>query len=129
MKTLFETWEAIKMLTENPKLKFKDISCYRYISSDGCAVYVSYGKNEDIEPFKLENGTLEDKWQLIKEPVDFMIAVKAFDSGKTIRCETDITVHTYENLTSDGKLIDYSFDAAISSKEILEGKWYIKEDE
>lgn len=91
----YKTWEVIKMLSENPKLRFRDCS-YETV------VIVGTGKGSLGTSF-LEvcessfgdktldgNVDLESEWTLIQqEPVDFMTAVK---SGKRIRIEHELEI-------------------------------------
>lgn len=70
-----KTWEMIKKLTENPHKEF--------VRCDGLVVRI----NKYME-LTWESGyshlRIDDEWQEVKKPVDFMTAVK---SGKNIALE------------------------------------------
>lgn len=71
------------------------------------------------------------------KPVPFMEAVKAYSEGKTIRCEvvpsTTNQVYEYEPCGNGIALHGYKLSTykgsgtAVTTKEILEGKWFIEE--
>jgi len=139
----YSTSEAIAMLEKNPKLVFKaevcvcgDIgtgkrvrmwvnSCHE-IKIDGFSVGARHGLNTN------------DEWELVQLPVDFITAVKAYSEGKTIRCETGnnepsfysrevaISVLTGKKIYGSTCLID-NHGGTITTKEILEGTWYVEE--
>ena len=75
-----KTWEMIKELTENPEKKFKR-------KTDGLEIRNICGR------FNWEPGYtflgVNDEWEEVKEPVDFMEAVK---SGKRITLKTNVYV-------------------------------------
>jgi len=105
----YKTWEVIKMLTENPTLKFrKNYSCTIMQSEDG---HIVDGNGE---------------WVLVQEPVDFMTVVK---SGKKIKVKHEsIIIFGFEYPRALlSKLVDGCNN--LEFKEILtEGKFYIEED-
>ena len=68
------TWEVIKALTENPKLKFVD-GIGRDISIRNGVTTVRYGDENSIFD-------IDEDWDLVQEPVDF---VTALTCGKLIR--------------------------------------------
>lgn len=68
----------------------------------------------------------------IQKPVSFMEAVKAYSDGKTIRCDYkefngEETTNIYKYGGID-KPIEDTCNFGISTREILNGKWYIKEE-
>jgi len=113
----YKTWEAIKMLTENPKLHFKSQDTTLKIDSI----------NKDIEKVNRNDINIyiniNDEWELVQQEVPFVEAIKAHKSGKTIYCLNGNSKATYERkeLTDRNKV-------TITDGEILEGHWYIKED-
>lgn len=131
----YKTWEAFKILEENPesRLKFKTVTdngtvlilrvggfgYYHITNIDGAAK----GASDNLH---INN----QEWELVKEPVDFIEAIKAYDEGKTIICKLDFGDIAYEpkRQTEYGRVLE-SWSEAIGTKEILEGKWYIQEDE
>jgi len=74
MKT-YKTSEMIAMLEKNPKLKFINKNGY-IVCSDGCFIKI-------CDSYHL---SLQEDWQLVREPVPVWEAIKAFKEGKTISC-------------------------------------------
>lgn len=66
------------------------------------------------------------KLQVIQKPVSFMEAVKAFSKRKVIECELNGEKFIYGDEYKN-QLMD-SNELAVGPNEILNGKWYIKED-
>jgi hypothetical protein len=63
------------------------------------------------------------------QPVPFMGAVKAYSEGKTIRCESECGVWRYKKETGTGHMWDIGKpDSVITSTEILEGRWYVEDN-
>jgi len=97
-----------------------------FVSNDGWQVYI---KNDTI----LEEIPPEPE----PKPVPFMEAVKAYSEGKTIRCEVvpSVTnqVYEYEPFGNGIELHGYKLatykgsGTPVTTKEILEGKWFIEE--
>ncbi len=114
-----KTWEMIKELSENSKKKFKR-------KTDGLEIRSMCGR------FNWEPGYtflgVNDEWEEVKEPVDFMTAIK---SGRFIKVEHELITHCrysdYERL--DLLMLDLADVYAESDlTEILEnGKWYIED--
>lgn len=128
MKT-YKTWEAYKMLTENPNLKFKDEFGYYLVIEDNAFTL----KDELGKDVEYVCNTFEDKWTLVQNPVDFMTAVK---SGEKIKVEHE-TMKSFEfkcgkeytTLFAIFEELGKNLDS-ISIREILtEGKFYIEEQE
>jgi hypothetical protein len=76
-----KTWEMIKMLEENPELKFK--------CSESRPVLRIYGpglvwetKDGSMTPASM---ILSDDWQLVRTPVTWQEALQAWVDGKTIK--------------------------------------------
>jgi hypothetical protein len=129
----YKTWEAIKMLVENPKLKFKntvEINGINLIGVNGLVICWFTDDGAPISRFTPKLNELD--WELIQEPVDFLTAVKAYSEGKTIRCEYNGEVTKYEN----GKNCMYRLmvinhknasTRTVEANEILYGTWYVEE--
>lgn len=89
MKT-YKTWEVIKMITENPNLKFKNKnSDTRYTkiikcSKNGYIAMDNTSRNNQI----IGNIMFNEEWMLIQEPVSF---IEAIESGKKIKVEHELT--------------------------------------
>lgn len=140
-----ETWEMIKTLTENPTLKTRAkvadggyfecfVTANKYLrfsryTQDGVLV-------DSTVPRGGVNGNIliNSEWELVPQEVPFIEAVKAFSEGKTIRCKVGegVVNYTYtpDSLTkckniSFGYSLGYDRNTAISTREILEGTWYI----
>ena len=138
MKT-YKTWEVVKMLTENPKLMFKNER------HGGILEYSKSGqeelvllKDEEQKDFlitsllkpviKSANGNINDEWTLIQQPVTFMEAIKAYSEGKTIVCNSSsFGARTYDPSNNLCKVLDNS-NNALTHNEILKGTWTILED-
>lgn len=134
MKT-YKTWEAIKILTENPSLEFiradvhTEDTNYLKLSVDTVNTPTYTGKKLRYRNKWDSNQDFSDAlnaiWTLVKQPVDFMTAIKAYDEGKTIICERSNlpkTIYKKNQIT-----LKDQYDRAISTYEILKGKWYIEE--
>lgn len=127
---MFKTWEVIKALSENPKLKFKNHSNTIEIdSSTGIVVW----SGRDKEPFILFSNApggvdnLHLRWTIAPEPVDFVTALKAFQDDKTIICEQEYLSEKKIYIGEYSDILEDQNGEAVSAKEILNGKWYIEE--
>ena len=133
----YKTWEVIKMLTENPKLKFQDNYKQEISIINGT---LSYEKTKS--PFVLnivnyvnENnsttiGTIEVlKWNLVQEPVPFMEAIAHMQKGGIAR------QRGLKYYFSGGTLFGGNFagnernGCGVNFKEyMLENNWIIEEE-
>lgn len=136
----YKTWEAIKMLTENPKLKFKLIEeesdalleASGVLTADGTelrAGYLYYTNGTKYPRTAIGEVSIEDEWELVQQEVPFIEAIKAFSKGKTIYDIGNKKNIYNPNIVTDPclSLVDRN-DNPITSDEILNGHWYIKED-
>lgn len=122
----YKTWEVIKMITENPKLKFKN-----YLGEEMVYAlnYIRFFRNgENVSLYGIAG---DEEWTLMQEPVDFMTAVK---SGKRIKIEHELINHldifTEYNCLDDALNELVSYCNALDTKKVLtEGKFYIEEQE
>ena len=71
------------------------------------------------------NITAEDEWKLVREPVDFMTAIKAYEMGKTIKCDTEGIGTRIHKPDHNNILVD-NRKAPITTNEIINGKWLIE---
>jgi hypothetical protein len=74
--------------------------------------------------------TKDDEFIKIERQVNFMDAIKANKEGKTIKVIVKDKTYTY--YPKDNEFMELSAKethAGLSTSEILEGKWYIEEDE
>jgi hypothetical protein len=136
----YKTWEVIKMLTENNKLKFRTVDNYT-LANNGYGLLQAYsnaGKQIDWSG----NIQLKDEWTLVQQPVSFMEVLK---STKAIRVEDEF-INTLEANECDKEFLDdllrgefktlddllYYLSFYADEKELrdilLNGKWYIEED-
>lgn len=129
----YKTWEVIKMLEENPKLKFEaaeELGEEKTISIKNNRI--CWG-GKDRFPLYVLIGKKATEWTLVQEPVSFMEAVKAYGKGKTINCECQNDVFHYipkyaEEDQANWNDLLANGEFQITSYEILNGKWYIEED-
>lgn len=131
----YKTWEAFKMLTENPKLQFKlhvtdNIKRILKCRDDYffCLEYMD-GKLTPKENYGGNfngNVSLDEEWTLINQEVSFTHAIEEWQNGKTIYCILSNTKIIY-NHEHDGLLVDQN-EHPMSSIEMSKGHWYINED-
>lgn len=81
--------------------------------------------NSNLTPFKLDN-----EYEKVQEPVDFLTAVK---SGKKLIVSheliTDSFYNEYRRLSDILEALGNNYFSAQVSDIILNGKWYIEEDD
>jgi hypothetical protein len=114
----YKTWEVIKMLDENPKLKFRcltDCGLHKNISVINNTVCWA----KDLPLYVAVDS--EIKWSLVQQPVSFMEAVQAFKEGKTIT-EMYSPFHSIYG-KNEARMME------ISAEEILTGNWFMEECE
>lgn len=120
MKT-YETWEVIKALSENPKLKFKtDSQGYGY-GHEVCLWIDKGGNLVADEVIKQDHPTtcerwLKATWQLVRTPVTWQEAIQAWVDGKTVRCECKECGYC---------LFQCPFDDRFCGKGFKSGVWFI----
>ncbi|TGE35916.1 hypothetical protein E4K67_22635 [Desulfosporosinus fructosivorans] len=104
-----KTWEMIKELTENPKLKFKRLCDSRifYCGNSGY-LYREPGMSEVIG--------IDEDWELISQEVTWQEAIQAWVDGKTVRCKKDREIIYF------GSWPDFIADKT----NFTDGKWYIE---
>jgi hypothetical protein len=130
----YETWEAFKMLGENPKLKFETIKT-KYenmvLFVDDCGYYVLHEKGNEskhIEP--CGNLNQNDKWQLVRQPVTWQEALQARIDGKTIICKncggcndgSKCMLAESRTFFQSKKVMD------VCTNQLKTGTWYIEDD-
>lgn len=119
---VYKTWEAIKILQENPTTEFKD--------KTGRILKLTSELNKLHILTVNHFFNIDAEWTLIQKPVPFMEAIRALDEGKDIYCEIDSgKLHYKSGISPNGyyAVLD-EFEGPITTKEILQGKWYIEED-
>ncbi|APM39437.1 hypothetical protein [Clostridium kluyveri] len=132
MEKIYKTWEAMKMLTENPKLKFK-------VESGDCTqtlLLVSGGIRVDCEGCygcQTCSLRLDGKWKEVQGPVTFMEAVESDGRvkvehvllSKLTKCR-ESTLKQYNPLCDLMYLLGRELLSSELKEVILNGKWYIK---
>jgi hypothetical protein len=132
----YKTWEVIKMLEENPKLKFESednelnfkltlfITEYGYLEMDNKAC------SNDV----LGNLSVNSLWTLVQQLVNPMQAIKALHEGNSIYCILKGDTYVYEASMGhkcigrlDGYTLDDDSDMVMTTDELLNGTWYIGE--
>ena len=126
----YKTWEVVKMLTENPKLKFKntvEVDDINLIGVDGLEIF--WFTDDGVRASRFTPKLNELDWTLIQQPIPFMEAAKAYSEGKTIRCERkDIkedSIYEFKGI-SNSPMTDETGNP-VSCVEILEGRWYVED--
>jgi hypothetical protein len=129
----YKGWEILKMigegeLKEGTKL-IGDTGLDYVVKKqlEGTSLVLGYVSNEDYPRSPALQGRT---FSLVQEPVPFMDAAQAFNEGKNIRCEVGGNSFVYKaqenSLDELGfALIDYVHGYPVSTKEILNGKWFV----
>lgn len=133
MKT-YKTWEIIKMLSENPKLKFKKHSPGNSIVLGaqviGFSSFLKLYRTDFTDKTLNNNIKLDEEWTLIQEPVSFMEAVQ---SGKKMECKHEKLYgdedlgYKYNSLATVLYLLQSRYTSEEITNIITEGKFYIEE--
>ena len=128
----YKTWEMIKMLTENPKLRYKSQNGYIASIEQKSGLFVwqhpqgTSGISHNLRLLSSANGDCEaDNWQLVREPVPWQEALQAWASGKTIKCvinKCDAHPHIFDNFH-----LKSSMPCPCTRDMIKDGKWYIED--
>jgi len=106
----------IKMLTENPKLRFKRQSTESIYELGESEFLTVVGKS-----YCSANIRIDDEWTLVREPVPVWEAIKALTEGKVVECIAD------KCSGCDGKCKGCVFpgDRVLSIEMVKTGTWYI----
>jgi len=130
----YQTWEVIKALTENPKLKFGAVNEYNPSKIPDCIVLVNEEGDivwsEDEDTIYLSSAHIHYKWILMEETkeVTFIEAVKAFSEGKIIVCKRKGVEERYKPADEYSTLgiLKNTWGTQLNCKDVLEGKWFIE---
>ncbi len=118
-----KTWEMIKEITENPEKKFKEKSFGQVEMFKG---YLVQSSNMDI--IVINKDILEKEWEEVKEPVDFMAAVKSGKRFKLINKDDAEGVLTrYMDLNTFMNTLANMWSKELSKAILTEGKFYIED--
>ncbi|CDV96384.1 Hypothetical protein DPCES_5386 [Desulfitobacterium hafniense] len=130
-----KTPEMIKALAENPELMFEhkkgDWKRVVRISNNGY-FYLDIYKNDELIPDSLGGGgfngnvNAEYEWELVRVPVDFMTAIKAYAEGKKIRVVWGSDERIYGTKDKAYPILDNRGEG-ISVEEILNGVWFVED--
>ena len=131
----YTTLEIIEEIMQDHKLEFEANSTF--IPNKICMGLfnrIVWKHNNQVLPMSVN--VFNTKWTKVQQPVSFMDAVKAYHEGKKIKCVLDDfeLIFNFDRNTTKryGRSIlgtltttyDYS---SITTREILEGAWYIEE--
>lgn len=117
MKT-YKTWEAIKMLTENPTLKFIN-KCDNIIGVNRVGFIVLF-RNDNSVNTDLFRKNVDTDWALVQEPVTFM---EAINSGKRIKSAYSDDYNSVEETMS---LLGGLTEKTVLK--VLNGEWFIESE-
>ena len=82
---------------------------------------------EKFTPHFFTKDFINKEFRIVQQEVPFLEAAKAYDDkGKAIECKLGEATYIYKHKGSE--LIDEN-DHAVSADEILNGKWFIKEED
>jgi hypothetical protein len=110
--------QVIIALNENKKLKFKNGEFTLWVNKCGYLMLTdSLGHNR-----YLNNIHISDEWELIKEPVTFMDALKAYCEGKKIKVQCSDYSDCFIRESNE-----YDTFLRVPPTVILKGKWYIED--
>lgn len=128
------TWKMIKELTENPEKEFVSYELQGsrdVLKTKSIKGAIRFSNEEGNWHEVLIGVDLGREWEEVKQPVDFMTAVK---SGKRIRIEHDlVNEFGVEDLTHFSSIdcLLYALGEDYNAKEvkdiIVNGKWYIED--
>lgn len=127
--------EVYKILESQPHRKFRNVKSnglqeiplrsIMYLDRDG---YIANEYNHTLCGL-----CVDSEYELIPEKVDFMTAIQAYAEGKTIKCAI-VSDDGINYIPGNSNIINYFgtkladiLGNPITTKEILEGKWYIED--
>jgi hypothetical protein len=90
----YKTWEVVKMLNENPKLRFeakiyKDCTVAMWIDKNDGDLLANEIKSAPDFPCTNKEW-LNAKWTLVKTPVTWQEALQALIDGERVKCICDV---------------------------------------
>lgn len=121
----YKTWEIIKMLGENPNLRFKAVpySEGKMTFEEVCLVngVLCWGGN-NAYPLQVAIGKYDIDWQLVETPVTWQEALQAWAEEKTVICKFNDINEEYICFSND-------YDTHLTRYQILYGQWFIVPEE
>lgn len=124
--------QVIDKFERNSNLKFQFVRNEDYRVEDGAIIHLdnfSRIVNEENEPI-LSNFSLKDRFILLNQSVDKIMAFKAFSKGKTIYCECHNDRLHYKPMPSNEftAMENIENQEPVSVEELLYGKWFVEEE-
>jgi hypothetical protein len=124
-----KTWEMIKMLSENPKLRFKCSGSGSVIIRNGGFLMWKHtdGRTEHASMI------FDTDWQLVRTPVTWQEAVQAILDGKTVICMCEGCYYCERECEGyGGCTIDRKFTYTLGTgrpcwEQFRTGTWYIED--
>jgi hypothetical protein len=130
-------YELMKLTKENPsKYKGKRYKYIRGAKPRDCKdrtheeFYISkYGEfliEKSIFKLFISDDTEVEE---IQQPIPSLEAIKAYEEGKTVRCEIDGKIFIFEGKYENGKLRESLYDTScnsITANQILRGTWFVE---
>ena len=116
--------QAMAKLEENQKLKFKDQ--YGFIVSLNENGYLVLKRNGVTTPldWSLKVASSQclkaDNWEEAQEPVDFMMAFKAWQEGKLVSLKVEDDLSRRKQVRKDYCTMNFNM------RDVESGKWYIE---
>ncbi len=120
---MLKTWEVYKMALENPKAKFKRLAHKETFELNEKGQLISIFSDAAKTDYACPK--IDEEWELVREPVDFMAAIKAYANGKRIRVVWSSDERIYGTKDKAYPILDNKGEG-ISVEEILDGKWFIE---
>lgn len=116
----YKTWEVVKILMDNPRLRFEakinKKKSNMWIDTDG-DLAMDVVKTAPDYPIT-DNEWLNAEWQLIETPVTWQEALQAWAEEKTVICKFNDINEEYICFSND-------YDTHLTRYQILYGQWFI----
>ena len=116
----YKTWEVVKMLMENPRLRFEakinKKKSNMWIDTDG-DLAMDVVKTAPDYPIT-DNEWLNAEWHLVETPVTWQEALQAWAEEKTVICKFNDINEEYICFSND-------YDTHLTRYQILYGQWFI----
>lgn len=121
---MLKTWEVYKLALENPKANFNRVAHKEIFKLNEKGQLVTIFS--DAEKTDYACPRIDEDWELVQEPVDFMTAIKAYAEGKRIRVVWSSDERIYGTKDKAYPILDNRGEG-ISVEEMLDGLWYIED--
>ncbi len=120
-----KTWDMLEILAKYPEKKFNNKTLGQVELYEGTLVWSS-----NMEEVIMSNTVLKMEWEEVKEPVDFMEALKSCKRVSVEHPNLFDMPAIYKKNASIATVINYIFESysdALVREIILNGKWYIED--